>query len=70
MLIKSIDPHSPVVRLCEHIYEIVIRAENRPDVLAAIANSSESSSEVLFNKIVECCRKHIENIGHSDDFAG
>ena len=51
--------------MCEEIFEIIVRAENRKDVLDKIGDGEE-----LYGHINKCCKEYIENEGHCDDMTG
>ena len=51
--------------MCEEIFEIIVRAENRKDVLDKIGDGEE-----LYGHINNCCKEYIENEGHCDDMTG
>lgn len=58
------DHRGDIEKMCEEVFEIVVRAENRGDVLDKIGNGEE-----LYGHILKCCKEYIENEGHCDDMS-
>ena len=57
--------------MCEEVFEIIVRAENRAEVLTNVGNSAGGRpSEVLYLKIIQCCNEYIQNEGHHDEMRG